>query len=131
MLGFLRGLLGATNAVETVANIFVPNAEKQAVRDAEYGKKALAQYAAEFGYVANRTWFDSLADGLNRLVRPVIVYMLTALLVLAVVNPEVANLIQDGISNMSNGFWTTYSLVLAFYFGGRMQVKSQEWRSKK
>ena len=135
MFRFLANLFApasrAPNVIETIANTIRPNPEKQAVRDAAYGKQAMDQYAAEFRYLANRTWWDSFADGLNRLVRPSLAITMLLVIPLAVIFQDgVAQRISDGMSQLPAGYWTAASLILGFYFAGRMQIKAQDWAAK-
>ena len=59
---------GSRNAVTETVEMFRENAEKLAVRGSEAQAAALAQFGAEFG-LADRSGFDRLIDGLNRLPR--------------------------------------------------------------
>jgi len=124
-------LLGAIfgqgrNVIAETAEVFRPNAENDAQRVADAQAAALAQYAAEFGPRANRTWLDALADGLNRLVRPVLTLALFAPVVLTVRDPERMARVWTALATMPDGYWAVAGIVLPFYFGGRMQVKSLE-----
>ena len=87
---------------------------------------SLQQFAAEFHGRERRTWWDSLVDGLNRLPRPLITLGILAFFVLAPLEPvrflEVAKVYEI----MPDGFWALLSVIVAFYFGGRMQLKRQD-----
>ena len=66
ILGFVGNLFGGgRNVIAETAEVFRPNAENQAQREAEYNRAALGQYSAEFHARQNRTWIDSFADALN------------------------------------------------------------------
>ena len=67
-------------------------------------------YKAEFEHGSHNTKFDSFVDGMNRLVRPIVTYGL----LLAVFGVfEVPDTINENI-------WTPLTVVLAFWFGGRL-----------
>ena len=67
-------------------------------------------YMAEFKYSSHSTKFDSFVDGMNRLVRPIVTYGLIA----AVVG------IFDIPEDINPNIWTPFTVVLAFWFGGRL-----------
>ena len=133
MLRFLANLFAPAsrvpNVIETVANTIRPNPEKQAVRDAAYGKQALDQYADEFRLLANRTWWDSFADGLNRLVRPIMALSVFAIPAAVMWNDEVAGRVQN-LALLPAGYWAIASAIIGFYFAGRMQLKSHDFKMK-
>jgi len=112
------------NVIAETAGIFLPNAEAGAARAAAAQAAALNQYAAEFGPRAGRTWLDALADGMNRLVRPVVTLGLFAPVVLTLRDPEGMARVWTALATMPPGYWAVVGIVLPFYFGGRMQVKS-------
>ena len=88
MIGDLLGVLlgGGRNAFRETVEVFRPNAEAQAVRDAAQGAAALSQFAAEF-QIERRGWFDRFIDGLNRLPRPMLALGTLGLFVSAMVDP--------------------------------------------
>jgi len=124
LVGALFG--GGRNVVAETAGIFAPNAEASAQRAAESQAAALAQYAAEFHERAQRAWLDVVADGLNRLVRPVVTLGLFAPIVMTLRDPEGMIRVWTAIATLPPGYWAIVGIVLPFYFGGRMQVKSLE-----
>ncbi|HEY6897445.1 MAG TPA: 3TM-type holin, partial [Rhodocyclaceae bacterium] len=81
----------------------------------------------EFTNRENRNWVDSLADGFNRLVRPLIASTVIFVFVLAYVNPEYFARVTLALSSIPNGYWALLSVIIGFYFGGRMQIKSQDF----
>lgn len=105
-----------------------PNAEKQDVRDSDATLALLKAYSAEFHQRQNRTWLDAFADGLNRLIRPSIVLAILSMFYLAYSNPSKFAEITLAISVIPDGYWTVLSIIIAFYFGGRMQLKHQQFK---
>ena len=121
----------AASGIETVAGVFTTNKEKDAERANEEQMALLEAYQAEFNARTNRTWADSLADGFNRLVRPVIVSLILFIFVIAYISPKHLAEITLAMSAIPNGYWTLLSVIIAFYFGGRMQLKSQQFQFQK
>lgn len=121
-----------------VAEVFVPNKEKQSVRkhdesmaDIDRDMASLQQFSVEFHKRLNRTWWDSFVDGLNRLPRPLLTFAIVGLFVLAPLDPERFLLIAKAYELMPSGYWALLTVIIGFYFGGRMQLKSQDMAVKK
>jgi hypothetical protein len=128
---------GAGEAVTDVAHVFTEDAEAGAQRAHEerlaltrHDLASLQQFAAEFQNRANRTWWDSFVDGLNRLPRPVMTFGILAFFVLAPVWPERFLKIATAYQAMPEGFWALLGVIVAFYFGGRMQLKGHDMQLK-
>ena len=130
-------ITGLFRPAKELIEVFKPNAEMEAARGheetmalSEQDLASLQQFAAEFHGRERRTWWDSLVDGLNRLPRPLITLGILAFFVLAPLEPvrflEVAKVYEI----MPDGFWALLSVVVAFYFGGRMQLKRQDMAAK-
>ena len=127
---FLFG--GNRNVIAETVEVFRPNAERDADRAARHQTAALAQYAAEFHARDNRTWIDALADGMNRMVRPLVTIALIYPIPATVYAPERMATVWIAIATLPPGYWAVVGIVLPFYFGGRMQMKalaSSEWRA--
>ena len=122
---FLKFLFGSSsNPVKETIEVFRPNAEANAQRVADYKTAALHQYAAEFHSRTNRTWIDSVADGLNRLIRPIVTLLMLYPLYATVQNPELMARVWTALATLPDGYWAVAGIVLSFYFGGRMQMKA-------
>jgi hypothetical protein len=87
---------------------------------------SLEQFAAEFKSKRTATAWDSFVDGLNRLPRPLITLGILGLFVLAPADPLRFLEIARAYQIMPDGFWALLSIIIAFYFGGRMQVTRQQ-----
>ena len=125
--GFLQNLFGVgspTNPVAETIEVFRENSEKSAQRAAQHRTAALAQYASEFHLRSNRTWLDAFADGLNRLVRPVVTIGLLYPIPATIYAPETMATVWTAIGTLPTGYWAVVGIILPFYFGGRMQVKA-------
>lgn len=128
---FGGGVTAVTKGVERTVEVFRPNAEKSAARDHEYNTAALGQFSAEFVARAHRSWWDSFVDGLNRLPRPVITLGVLGLFVLAPINPDKFIQVASAYTLIPDGMWALLGLIVAFYFGGRMQATGADFRIKK
>ncbi|WP_086930131.1 3TM-type holin [Agarilytica rhodophyticola] len=118
----------ASKGIESVAGVFTTNKEKDAQRSADEQMALLQSYQAEFHQRSNRSWVDIFADGFNRLIRPFIVTLVLSIFIIAYISPEHLVLITTGLNSIPEGYWTLLSVIIAFYFGGRMQLKSQEFK---
>lgn len=100
-------------------------------QDAERYSTAYGEMSAEFtAYRENRTWFDSLVDGLNRLPRPAMVYAVGYYFYMAYADLEHFNAINFALANVPDPAWVILGLIVGFYFGGRMQVYSNQFKLK-
>jgi hypothetical protein len=117
-----------SKGVETVAGVFTTNKEKDAQRSADEQMALMQAYQAEFNQRQNRNWVDSLADGFNRLIRPFIVCLILFIFIIAYISPPRMAEITLAMSSIPDGYWTLLSVIIAFYFGGRMQLKSQQFK---
>ena len=135
MLGFLKHLIpgGAkdlASSLATAAGVFKPNSEKQAERDLDGVSSARAQYAKEFLPPSN--WFDSLVNGLNRLVRPVlafgIIFMFGFCGYMAYTDPHALLLMMNAVDAIPTELWGLMSALMAFYLGLNGLSKSHKFK---
>ena len=117
-----------SKGVETVAGVFTTNKEKDAQRSADEQMALLRAYQAEFNHRENRNWVDSIADGFNRLIRPFIVTIIISIFFIAYFSPTHLAEITLAMSSIPDGYWNLLMVIIAFYFGGRMQLKSQQFK---
>lgn len=129
---------GILKGGKDVAEVFVPNKEKSSQRkhdevmaDIDRDLASLKQFSTEFVQQQNRTWWDSFVDGLNRLPRPLLTIGILSFFVLAPMNPTKFLEIAKAYELMPPGYWALLSIIIGFYFGGRMQLKSQDMSIKK
>jgi hypothetical protein len=121
-----------------VAEVFVENKENRGERQheekmADIGRDlaSLQQFSAEFHQRENRSWWDSFVDGLNRLPRPLLTIAILGFFILAPLNPAKFLEIAKAYELMPPGYWALLSVIIGFYFGGRMQIKAQDMAVKK
>ncbi|MFP4328683.1 MAG: 3TM-type holin [Paracoccaceae bacterium] len=133
-MGLIAGLLealfgsGRNMFVET-AEIFRPNAEAEARRDASAQSAALAQFAAEFA-AARPGAFDRAIDGLNRVPRPALALGTLGLLVSAMVDPVWFAARMEGLALVPEPLWWLLGAVVSFYFGARHQAKGHDMQRR-
>ena len=126
-------ITGMFRPAKDLVEVFKPNAENEAARGhlerMEITRQDLAsleQFASEFKSKRTSTAWDSFVDGLNRLPRPLITLGILGLFVLAPADPLRFLEIARAYQIMPDGFWALLSIIIAFYFGGRMQVTRQQ-----
>ncbi|MEM9969989.1 MAG: holin family protein [Pseudomonadota bacterium] len=118
---------GGRNVVAETVEVFRPNAEAQAMRDAAQQAAALAQFAAEFG-IERKGWFDRFIDGLNRLPRPMLAFGTLGLFAAAMIDPVWFAKRMQGIALVPEPLWWLMGAIVSFYFGARHQTKTQEFQ---
>jgi hypothetical protein len=111
------GLLGGVrDIVSTVAG-------DQAARDQQTAtdmSDVRQQFAAEFAAPERQGWWNSLVDGLNRLVRPAFTFGLAGLFVWCVVDPIEFAEAMTALQLVPEMMWWIALTIIAFWFGGRM-----------
>lgn len=129
LIANLFGLIfgGGRNLVRETVEVFRPNAEAEAVRDAAREAAALAQFASEFAHV-RKGWFDRFIDGLNRLPRPMLAFGVLGLFAAALFDPVWFAARMQGIALVPEPLWWLMGAIVSFYFGARHQVKSQDFQ---
>ncbi|MBT8415199.1 MAG: holin family protein [Boseongicola sp.] len=130
LIGALFSMLfgGERNVVRDTVEVFRPNAEADAGRDATRYGASLAQFAAEFAQ-PRRGLFDRFIDGLNRLPRPFLALGTLGLFVSAMVEPIWFSQRMQGIALVPEPLWWLMGAIVSFYFGARHQTKSQEFQT--
>ena len=132
-MSWLSVIAGLVRPARELVEVFKPNAENEAERGhaerlalSAQDLASLQQFAAEFHPRSKRTRWDSFVDGLNRLPRPLITLSVGAFFVLAPLDPLRFAQVARAYELMPDGFWALLSIIVAFYFGGRMQLKRQD-----
>ena len=105
-------------------------AHEETLADMHQDAAVLNQFSQEFHQRVNRTKWDSFADGLNRLPRPLMTLSVLSFFVLAPIDPERFIKISQAYEAMPSGYWALLSIIISFYFGGRMQLQSHDMALK-
>jgi Holin of 3TMs, for gene-transfer release len=136
-MGWLSMITGLFRPAKELIEVFTPNAEGEAQRGhaerlavSAQDLASLEQFAAEFQPRARRTRWDSFVDGLNRLPRPLITLSVGAFFVLAPLDPLRFAQVARAYELMPDGFWALLSVIVAFYFGGRMRLNRNDMAIK-
>lgn len=79
----------------------------------------LKAYTAEMGKPNKNLW-DSIVDGIVRLPRPIIAYIVIALFLICIISPEYAKRVAMAFYGLPTQLYYILAGVIAFYFGGRM-----------
>lgn len=125
-LGLITGAVtGVGKAVSGVVGaIWGDQSERDAQRSGE-NIATYGQFASEF-QVQNRTWFDSLIDGINRLPRPTITAMVIYYFVTAVNNPIQFQKINISLDTIPENMWMIAFSIISFFFVAREMQKSRD-----
>lgn len=127
-MNFLKWIFGGgRNVIAETAGVFVENTEAGAQRRADYAQAALSQFGTEFK-AERKGRFDRFMDGLNRLPRPFMVLTIFALFAMAMIDPLWFAERMQGLALVPDPLWWFAGTVVGFYFGGRYQVKAQQFR---
>jgi len=124
---FGSGIDGAATGIAKVVGIFTPNKEKQSERDANARAASMGQYASEFNVHAQRNWFDSFVDGANRLVRPILAFHVILFFDVVFFSQDLALSALQSLTIVPTGMWALLSIIVTFYFGGRMHLKHKQF----
>ncbi len=84
------------------------------------------QHAAEYQYRGRRTWFDSLVDGANRLVRPMFTYGNLAIFGWATWGSKDFLEFTARLATIPDQLWIIQGTILAFWFGSRSIFKDSQ-----
>lgn len=128
LIASLFGLLfgSGRNVVAETVEVFRPNAEADAVRDATRYAATLGQFASEFA-LPRRGIFDRFIDGLNRLPRPFLALGTLGLFIAAMADPIWFSQRMQGVALVPEPLWWLMGAIVSFYFGARHQTKHQEF----
>ena len=128
MMTFLNFLFGGgLKSVDGILGRFFKNKDTAEANTHSEQMSAMQAMAAEFQYRENRTWFDSLVDGLNRLPRPLFAGLVIALLFWAPVDPISFAAAMQAYNLVPEWLALILAQIILLYVGGRMLDK---WPSR-
>lgn len=116
---FGGGVSVVASGVEKVAGVFKANKEKKSERTHEGDMARLEQYSAEFRQIEGRTWLDSFADAVNRLIRPALVVLVITYFVIAWKDPAEFTVINLALDTVPDTMWQILFVIISFYFVAR------------
>lgn len=117
----MAGLLGVgtiLQAVDSLAGRFVGNKD---LKESNIHDEQIAlrdSVAGEFAK-SGQTWWDSLVDGLNRLVRPLFTFGIAGLFIWCVVDPIEFSVAMTALQLIPDALWIVIGTIIAFWFGTR------------
>ena len=120
---------GGGNVVKEVIETVRPNAEARSARSHELDSATLAQLAAEFQHERKGFW-DRFCDVLNRLPRPLMAISVFGLLIYTPIDPLRMTEVFTAWSLIPSGLWAVAGVIVTFYFGGRAQIKTQDFQKE-
>ena len=131
-LAAILALLSKTGMLKDLAEVVIGNRrerDEQAAnadaRAAEAQGELWKEYGSEFTQNApNRTLFDKIMDGVNRLPRPMFAFGTIAWFFWCAVNPDSFERSMRALNVMSDWGFAILSSIIVFYFGGRMIEKT-------
>lgn len=123
-MGALVGLLKFLPGVESLIKTIFGSKQERDTQTHDETSDLYKQFAAEFGPRANRTWWDSMVDGLNRLPRPLITFGLIAVMVWAPIDPEGFSIAMAAYALVPEPLWYLIFAVFIFWFGAKVLNES-------
>lgn len=118
-----------SNVVRDAVEVFRENAEAAAGREAARADAALDQFAQEF-IRDERSGFDRVMDGVNRIPRPAMALGTLALFGAAMGDPAWFAQRMAGLAAVPEPLWWLLGVIVSFYFGARHQAKGQEFQTR-
>lgn len=122
------GLSGIGEAAATVGRVFVGDKAAEQAQHHDQTMAVMGQYAAEFRRIENRTWWDALVDGLNRLPRPLLALGTVGLFAYAMIEPVGFAIRMQGLDLVPDELWYLLGAVVGFFFGARELAHSRDLR---
>ena len=122
-MNWLNVITGILSPVNEVIKTAFGSREARDQTAASENAASMQEYAAEFVARAQRNWFDSLVDGLNRLQRPTYTFSTLGLFWLAYKNPKDFAQIMLSIALIPEQFWIIIGMIVGFLFSSRMIEK--------
>ncbi len=113
------GLSGVGEAVANVGRVFVGDKGAREAAGHEQTMAVMGQFAQEFRTLQNRTWWDALIDGLNRLPRPAMALGTIGLFVYAMTDPVGFGVRMQGLALVPDELWYLLGAIVGFFFGAR------------
>lgn len=106
------------SAVESVAEVFVPNATRKMEKAHDAFMATVAEQGEEFR-AARDGAFDRFVNGLNRLPRPMLALGTLGLFAYAMIDPTSFAQRMVGLAYVPEPLWWLLAAVVGFYFGAR------------
>lgn len=134
MIGLLKFINPATiiEGVNTLAKTFVGDKSARDAQQAQSDVSSRATFAAEFQAPEKQNLFNALIDGVNRLPRPMIIFMIIWYISLSVRSPYDFQAINLSLETIPDPIWQIIFAIISFLFVAReFQVGKKLALSKK
>ena len=118
----LLGFGGVNKVISGVTNLVQGFTGSQKERDTQSHKEhtgLMSAYANELLPRDNRTWWDSLIDGINRLVRPIFSFGVLYIFYFCIDDPAGFSVTMQALVLMPVHGWALLGTIIVFWFGGR------------
>lgn len=116
----LNPVTATINAGRKIVTTIFGSKQERDKHDYELDRGAMEQFSAEFmANRQNRTWWDSLIDGVNRLPRPMLISMMVYYFFLSWDDPAEFAKINAGLATVPESMWIILGSIITFLFGAR------------
>lgn len=129
VLSFLWKTIGGGHLERLLKTVFGDKAASNGYAHNE-AMAAQEQFSKEFSYKGDRTWFDSLVDGLNRLPRPFMAFGVLGLFVSAMYDPIWFSSRMVALQAVPDWMAVLIGSVVLFFFGAREMTKHRSFKAK-
>lgn len=121
-IGWITGgiIEGAGKVATDVGKTFFGDKSEKEKHISDEQIAVLNQYSAEFIARAQRTWWDSFVDGVNRLVRPGLALGAQVAFVWVYVDPVGFAECMKALQLVPEMLWYIWITIFGFFFGGRI-----------
>lgn len=123
---FTKGVEVVGKTVVNVKGAWSGNKQEQDQQQSAQFMAGLQAYSKEFAPRQNRTMWDSLWDGLNRMPRPLIVVAVFSYFGLAYANPNEFQILNVALDTVPENMWYVMSAIVSFYFMSREFQKGRD-----
>ena len=118
---FLGG--GVAKPIRDIAGTFIAPRDERAMNEQEYKLAVLKQFS-DYTKSDKGSPFQRFVGGLNALPRPFLALGTIGLVGYAMIDAESATQSFAALSNLPTELWGMLAIVVSFYMGGRLQIKS-------
>ena len=125
---FTKGVKAVGKTVVDVRKVFKGSEADKDLYSHERFIASQQAYVSEFSQQNNRTWWDSLWDGINRMPRPLIVFAIFWYFWLSFSDTYEFQEVNVALDSVPEQMWWIMSAVISFYFAAR---EFQKGRDKK
>lgn len=123
---FTKGASTVSKAVVDVTKVFKGSKADRDNYSHQQFMAGLQAYSSEFSQRSDRTWWDSLWDGINRMPRPLIVIIIFWYFSLSYRNNINFQELNVALDTVPDRMWWIMSAVVSFYFVAREFQKGRD-----